>query len=101
MMLALTLVGGYLISGAAGFASESPLPARTKPLAVTEQSATSTRQVLPSSASERLVITNTTEILLDGRPCGYQQLPGNAIITFAEVGSDRQTVLRIHFRGPD
>jgi hypothetical protein len=50
------------------------------------------------TARERLVITEATTILLDGRRCRYDQVPAQSVITFAEVGPDRQTVLRIHFR---
>jgi hypothetical protein len=54
----------------------------------------------PSSTAQRLVITRQSDVRLDGRPCRYEQVPANAVITFAEVGPDRQTVLRIHFRRP-
>jgi hypothetical protein len=44
------------------------------------------------------VVTRDTEIRLDGNPCCYEQVPANAVITFAEVEADRQTLLCIHYR---
>jgi hypothetical protein len=46
----------------------------------------------------RILITAETVILLDGQPCRYEQVPPDAVITFAEVDSDQETVLRIHYR---
>jgi hypothetical protein len=49
---------------------------------------------------EPLVITNQTQVRLDGNPCRWQEVPREAIITGAEVSPDRKTILRIHFRSP-
>jgi hypothetical protein len=43
-------------------------------------------------------ITRQTDIRLDGNPCSHEQIPPGAAVTFAEVRSDRRTVLRLHFR---
>jgi hypothetical protein len=56
------------------------------------------KQESQSACSARLVLTEQTTILLDGRVCRYNQLPTSAVITFAEVDTDRETVLRIHYR---
>jgi hypothetical protein len=44
------------------------------------------------------VITRETEVRLDGRLCQYEEVPEGAVITAAEVGPDRRTFLRVHFR---
>jgi hypothetical protein len=44
------------------------------------------------------VITEQTEVLLDGKPCKYQDVFGNARIVRMEVAEDKKTVLKIHFR---
>jgi hypothetical protein len=43
-------------------------------------------------------LTERTEILLDGKPCKYEAVPGHATIVHMEVAADRKTVLKIHFR---
>jgi hypothetical protein len=48
-------------------------------------------------ASE-FVVTDRTEILLDGRPCSYALIPVNATIERMEVESDKKTVLKVYFR---
>jgi len=58
-----------------------------------------TRQASGSAnPGARLIITRETEIRLDGRLCSYEQVPASAVITFAEVDTDLQTVLCIHYR---
>jgi hypothetical protein len=97
VLVALTFACGCFISGPAAFAAESTPPARETAF----PAANGALDTTPSSSTKaRLIITEETEVLLDGRPCRYQQVPSNATITFVEVGSDRQTVLRIHFRSP-
>jgi hypothetical protein len=53
--------------------------------------------VKPSAASE-YVVTELTEILLDGKPCRYEDVPEKATILRMEVAPDGKTVLRAHFR---
>ena len=45
-----------------------------------------------------LAIGDATEVVLDGRPCDYKDIPANATVVRVEVGSDRTTVRRIEFR---
>jgi hypothetical protein len=45
-----------------------------------------------------LAVTERTEILLDGKPCRYEDVPERSSILRMEVAPDRKTVLRIHFR---
>jgi hypothetical protein len=44
------------------------------------------------------VVTDRTEILLDGKPCKYEAIPATASIVRMEVAADKKTVLKIHFR---
>jgi hypothetical protein len=43
-------------------------------------------------------VTDRTEVLLNGRPCRYQDVPGTASIVLMEVSPDKTTILKIHFR---
>jgi hypothetical protein len=54
--------------------------------------------VMPDPASSEFAVTQQTEILLDGRPCNYAQIPANAAILRMEVAPDRKTAVRIYFR---
>jgi hypothetical protein len=44
------------------------------------------------------IVTERTEILLDGKPCKYADVPQQARIVLMEVAADNKTVLKIHFR---
>src|SRR5438105_4612652 len=45
---------------------------------------------------EEFAITNETQILLNGRPCRYRDVPGNAAILRMEVTPDKK-ILKVHF----
>jgi hypothetical protein len=46
-------------------------------------------------------ITEKTEVLLDGRPCRYEQVPDGAVIVLLEtVSNESKEIARIHFRSP-
>ena len=45
------------------------------------------------------LVTEETEVLLNGKPCRYNEVPDNASILRMELGPDTRSVLRIHFRG--
>jgi hypothetical protein len=44
------------------------------------------------------VITDETEIKVDGRLCKYSEVPGGAVVVLLEVSADGKTILRVHFR---
>jgi hypothetical protein len=44
------------------------------------------------------VVTDQTEVLLDGQLCRYAEVPAHATIVSIEVAADKKTVLKIHFR---
>jgi hypothetical protein len=46
-------------------------------------------------------ITRQTEVLLDGRPCRYEQIPDGATIILLETVTNlSKEISRIHFRSP-
>ena len=51
----------------------------------------------PATASE-FVVTEQTEVLLDGKACRYADVPARATVLRMEVAPDGKTVLRIQFR---
>jgi hypothetical protein len=100
LILMMTLAWGLLPCPAPAFFCETQAAAAAPALPPGQGSATPTKQPCPRNPSERLLLTRDTEIRLDGRLCSYEQVPPGAVITFAEVDSDRQTLLRIHYRSP-
>jgi hypothetical protein len=55
-------------------------------------------QVAEGAARSEFVVTGQTEVLLNGKPCRYEEVPGHASIVRMEVAADKKTVLKIHFR---
>ena len=55
------------------------------------------RQATVGSAKAEFAVTEQTEILLNGQPCKYAQVPDHARIVHMEVAADKRTVLRIEF----
>src|SRR5437763_785212 len=51
-----------------------------------------TRTASPPGQKKPFQITDETEVLLDGRPCPYRDVPANAGILSLEVGPDNRTV---------
>src|SRR5262249_27638537 len=49
-------------------------------------------------AESEFIVTHRTEVLLNGKPCRYEEVPGHARIVSMEVAADKKTVLKIHFR---
>jgi hypothetical protein len=48
--------------------------------------------------NSEFVLTDQTEVLLNGKPCRYEKVPGDASIVQMELAADNKTVLKIHFR---
>jgi hypothetical protein len=59
-------------------------------------------EILTPAASRGItpefVLTEQTEVLLNGKPCKYEDVPAGASIVHLEVGIDNKTALKIHFR---
>ena len=63
--------------------------------ATTRQAAALTRG---EQAKPSLMITEETEILVDGQRCGMAQVPAGAEIILLDVAADRSKIRRIHFQ---
>jgi hypothetical protein len=50
-----------------------------------------------ASPSE-FILTDATQVLLNGKPCRYEAVPNDARIVGMEVAADKRTVVKIHFR---
>jgi hypothetical protein len=61
-------------------------------------SAQAPEQAAGREGPTEFVVTERTEVLLNGKPCKYQDVPGHARIVWMEVAADKKTVLRAHFR---
>jgi hypothetical protein len=55
-------------------------------------------QAADRNTKSEFVLTDQTEILLNGKPCKYEQVPADAGITRMELAADNKTVRKIHFR---
>ena len=55
-------------------------------------------QAVGRETESEFVVTDRTEILLNGKPCKYEEVPGHASIVKMEVAADKKTVRKIHFR---
>jgi hypothetical protein len=51
----------------------------------------------PHSDGE-LVISDDTEVKLDGKACKYEDIPESAEVILLEVSRDKKAVLKLHFR---
>ena len=50
------------------------------------------------SSRPQYAMTSRTEVLLDGRPCQFSQVPATATIVNMEVSEDGRSILKVHFR---
>jgi hypothetical protein len=56
------------------------------------------KEKAPPEKDDGLVITEKTEVKVDGKSCQYEQVPDGADIVLLEVAADKKMILRIHFR---
>jgi len=54
------------------------------------------RPASPSAAAD-FVITPDSEVKLNGRPCRFQDVPNNAVITKIEVDAESKEILKVYF----
>ena len=52
----------------------------------------------PAEDDGKLVISDTTEVMLDGKECKLEEVPKTAEVVLLEVGKDKKAVMKIHFR---
>jgi hypothetical protein len=65
---------------------------RARPAAPKVESST------PAEDDGKLVISDKTEVMLDGNVCKLQDVPKDAEVVHLEVDKDKKSVLKIHFR---
>jgi hypothetical protein len=70
-------------------------PPRAQPLKVPAEAR---QQAAGQAGRPEYVLTAQTEVLLNGKPCRYQEVPASARIVRMEVAEDNKTVLKIYFR---
>jgi hypothetical protein len=51
----------------------------------------------PASKSD-YVMTDRTEVFVDGQPCAYERVPPQARIVKIDVAANQRTVLKIYFK---
>ena len=51
----------------------------------------------PKQAKQDFVITDQTEVKLDGHVCKFQDVPGTATVVSLDVAPDKKTILKIQF----
>src|SRR6266852_7375546 len=52
----------------------------------------------PAEDDGKLVISDSTEVMVDGKVCKLEEVPKTAEVVLLEVGKDKKSVLKIHFR---
>jgi hypothetical protein len=67
----------------------------TRAAQLTEDPARAARDQEPS---QELQLTAEAEVRLDGRACKYDDVPRGAEVIYLELGPDRKSILKIHFR---
>lgn len=98
----LALLGSLCFFLSPAFASRAPHPGLLDPGRNPPSVDRALVQARPSAAAaapqeEEYQVTEDTEIMLDGRPCRYRDVPANAVIMKMEVSRDH-VALKIHFR---
>jgi hypothetical protein len=75
-----------------------PLGPEAPQVLANKLSAPAPQQAGGVGSAPEFAVTERTEILLDGKPCRYEDVPEKARILRMEVAPDKKTVLRIQFR---
>jgi hypothetical protein len=101
--LALVLAAwmGLLSVGSASLTPRKKSPAvgdEVPPVRSSRLASQTTGQAAGRGNGSDFAVTHGTELLLNGKPCRYQDVPADARIVHMEVAADRKTVLKIHFR---
>ena len=57
------------------------------------------KPVVLAAPKQEYCVTENTEVLLNGRPCKYDEVPADAVILRMEIASSaNKEILKIHFR---
>jgi hypothetical protein len=56
------------------------------------------QSLVTANRPEQFLVTEDTQVQVDGKPCRYQDVPEGAAIVRLALAADGRTVLRIEFR---
>ncbi len=101
LALALAVWVGLVTAAPASLAArkDGPLFGKEAPHFQTAKAPKAALAVVESRAqAPDYVVTEETEVLVNGKPCRYSEVPSDASILRMELGPDNRTVLKIHFR---
>jgi hypothetical protein len=101
LMLTLAAWMGFVSVGWASWVPRVELPPFGKEVHQILASKLSAQAPVKKTGSEsesEFVVTHRTEVLLNGKPYRYEEIPSDASIVSMEVAEDKKTVLKIHFR---
>lgn len=90
------LVAVLGLAQAAGAGVSAPNDRFPRPESLTIRQASSPSPTVAPDGP--LTLTPKTEVLVNGKPCAYRDVPQGASILRVEVAEDRTTILRIEFR---
>ena len=105
LTLAITTLLCLLPSAPAAFAPRNDPPAIGKDAlpttakdAPTDVAVKDAPAAPPKEEKQQFVITDETDVKLDGHACKFQDVPGTASIVVLDVAADKKTILKIHFK---
>jgi hypothetical protein len=100
--LMLTLAASALLTSTTHASLTPPVSSTTfgnyPPVEKSSQTVTRALATAAAKTNSEFVLTHRTEVLLDGKPCKYEEVPGHASIERMELAADKKTVVRIQFR---
>jgi hypothetical protein len=100
LALALAVWVGFVTAAPAALAARKDGPLFGKEAAHVQAAkapAAALAVVAERAPASDYVVTEETEVLLNGKPCRYRDVPDSASILRMELGPDNKTVLKIHF----
>ena len=105
LTMALTVFLGCLSTATASLAPRSespmngkttlPMSARDRPIDLDKPAATPAAE--DKSDKQNFVVTDDTEVQLDGHACKFKDVPAAASIVSLDLAADKKTILKIHF----
>ena len=105
LTMALTVFLGCLSSATASLAPRSDFPfggKTTLPTSAHDRPIDLDKPAAPAAAEDKtekqkLVVTDETEVQLDGHACKFKDVPAAATIVSLDLAADKKTILKIHF----
>ncbi len=92
------VIASMVLFVSAPFASAMSVQSKNEPGLVKNMTRPAAELTRAAESKHDLMITAETEIKVDGRVCGLDQIPAGAEVILLEVGSDRSVIRKIHFQ---